>query len=487
MSHLPFLKRYPNVTLFAGALLCVFGSQLTVLDHYGTDLPFQDDWGKVADFVLAPLLEGNPAWLPAALLPHNEHRIYFTIGSEVLLTLVSGQWDARQQCVLSALLHAVIAACLALFAYRRLPRPLSSVAAGLVIALAAVPLAWDNVVWGFQSQFYFLIGFSLLGMDGLLREKFSAPWFLGLLAMVCALVAMGSGFLCAGVVLPLLLRDTLADRRAWFTNWASLIAAAAVFLLGWHFRFEPPWHAGLRAENGTDFLTYAVHCLAWPLPKFALLGALFYSPLLVLGARWLLRGAPPGEAGHTMKFILAAGGWALLHIAALAYARGQGGGFPANRYGDVFLVGLVANAYALCVLAGKSERTGWVVWAAAWLAVLVCASGLSLGRIFGEELPRHRRESRAFEASVRDYIRDGDAAALRRRPIPFSDYDWFQRLLDRPSIRAVLPPSVSNPRHVSALSHAARHLSKWCWAFIALGVVGVLFAVSGRHHRPVNP
>ena len=396
--------------LFAGALLCVFGSKLTVLDHYGTDLPFQDQWGKVADFVLAPLLEGNSGWLPAALLPHNEHRIYFTVGSEVLLTLVSGQWDARQQCVLSALLHAVIAACLALFAWRRLPRPLAGWGAGLVIALAVIPLAWHNVVWGFQSQFYFLIGFSLLGIDGALREKFSARWFLGLLAMVCALVAMGSGFLSAAAVLPLLLRDTLADRRAWRANGASLIAAAAIFLVGWQFRFEPPWHTGLRAETVGDFLTYGVHCLAWPLPKCALLGALFYSPLLVLGARWLLRGAPAGEAGHTMKFTLAAGGWVLLQIAALAYARGRGGEFPANRYGDVFIVGLVANAFALCLLMPKSGRTGWTAWAAAWLAVLVCGAGLSLGKIFGEELPLHRREARVFEASVRDYMIDGDAA-----------------------------------------------------------------------------
>ena len=487
MINLPFLRRYQSVTLFACALLCVFGSKLTVLDRYGTDLPYMDQWGKEADWVLARLLEGDPAWLNRALLPHNEHRIYFTIGTDVALALLSGQWDARQECVVSALLHATIAASLAAFTWRRLPGAWRVVAAALVVLLAATPLAWDNVLWGFQSQFYFLIGFSLLGIDGLIREKFSRRWFLGLLAMLCALVSMGSGFFCALAVLPLLLRDTLADGRAWRTTWASLLAAAGILALGWQFHFQPAWHAGLRAENASNFLTYAAHCLAWPLTTHVAFGALFYSPLLVLGARWLLRGAPSGAAGHTMKFTLAAGGWVLLQIAALAYARGHSGGLPASRYGDVFAVGIVANAFALGLLAPQEARRGWAFWATTWLAVIALGAAIQLAKIYREDLPQHRREFRAFEATVRSYLTDGDADALRTRPIPFPDYDWFLRLLDRPSIRAMLPPSVSYPHRVSALSAAARNLSKWGWAFIVLGVAGVLLAASGRDRRPVNP
>lgn len=487
MIHLSFLRRYPGVTLFLGVLLCVFGSKLAVIDRYGSDLPFQDQWGKEADFVLAPLLEGNPAWLNAALAPHNEHRIYFTLGTDVALALLSGQWDELQQCVVGALLHAIIAASLAVFAWRRLPGGWRVMTVGVIVLLTSTPLAWDNVLWGFQSQFYFLIGFSLLGMDGLLREKFSPRWFLGLLAMLCALVSMGSGFFCAVAVLPLLLRQTLEPGRGWRAIWASLIAAAGILALGWQFHFEPPWHAGLRAENAGDFLAYAAHCLAWPLTKHIAVGALFYSPLLVLGARWLLHGAPPGAAGHTMRFTLATGGWVLLQIAALAYARGQGGGFPANRYGDVFAIGLVANAFAFGLLAPPKAERGWAVWAAAWLGVIVLGTAIQLEKIYREDLPQHRREVRAFETTVRSYLIDGDAAALRTRPIPFLDYEWFLRLLDRPSIRAILPPSVSYPHRVSMLSEAARRLSKWGWAFVALGAAGVLVVVSGRDRRPASP
>ena len=188
MIHLSFLRRYQSATLFIGVLLFVFGSKLAVINRYGSDLPFQDQWGKEADWVLAPLLEGDPAWLNRALAPHNEHRIYFTLGIDVALALLSGQWDELQQCVVGALLHAAIAASLALFAWRRLPGAWRVISAGAIVLLTSTPLVWDNVLWGFQSQFYFLIGFSLLGMDGLLREKFSPRWFLGLLAMLCAMV-----------------------------------------------------------------------------------------------------------------------------------------------------------------------------------------------------------------------------------------------------------------------------------------------------------
>lgn len=463
-------RRHAGAFLFAGAFLCVLGCRLTVIHRYGTDLPYMDQWGKEADFVLTPLREGRPEWLQGALLPHNEHRIYFTLGVDVLLTQLSGQWDARQECVINALLHAAIAASLALFVRRRLPGAWGIVGTGLVIVLAATPLAWDNVLWGFQSQFAFLIGFSLLGMDGLLREKFSARWFLGLLAMLCALVSMGSGFFCAAPVLLLLLRDILVNRRTWRASLPSLIAATGILALGWHFHFEPPWHVGLRASNAGEFFTYAAHCLAWPLPKHIFFGAVYYSPLLLLGARWLARGTPATEAAHAMRFTLAAGGWVLLHIAAFAYARGVGGGFPANRYGDIFAVGIIANALALGLLAPKGAKAGWLLWATAWLAVLVLDGGEALKKSYREDLPRHRSEVRTLEASVRAYVADGDAVALRGRPIPFTDYDWFLRVLDRPSIRAVLPPSVSSPHRVSALSFFARRLSKWGWVLTALGV-----------------
>jgi hypothetical protein len=104
--------------------------------------------------------------------------------------------------------------------------------------------------------------------------------------------------------------------------------------------------------------------------------------------------------------------------------------------------------------------------------VLGLSVAVEVQKIYRDELPQHRRKTKAFESSVRTYIADGRAAALRKRPVPFPDYDWFIRVLDRPSIRAILPPSVSNPDRVSMLSRAARQLGRLGWVLTALGLGG---------------
>ncbi|HKP92366.1 MAG TPA: hypothetical protein VJS88_00590 [Chthoniobacterales bacterium] len=481
-----FFRRHPSVALAVSVGLIVFGCRLALIDAYGTDLPFQDEWGKVGDFVLARLREGDPTWLQAALLPHNEHRIYFTLGVDVLLTQLSGQWDTRQQCVVSALLWSIVTSGLAAFAWQRLPRPWGAVPVVIVIALAALPLVWQNILLGFQSQFCFLIGFSLLGIDGLLREPYSPRWWIGLAAMLCALVSMGSGFLCALAVVPFLFRDLLETRRL-RTAFACL-AAVAVFALGWCFHFEPPWHASLRSASVSDFVIYAAHCLAWPLPAHPMAAVLFYSPLLALAVFWFRPASSANSSRHAIRFTLAAGAWAIMQIAAVSYARGKGGGFPANRYGDVFATGIVANAFAFALLAPPLQRWRRVLlgWFGIWFVVLLFGVVIALESIFSHELREHRSSVRGFESTVRAYVRDGDGAALRGRPIPFPDYDWFIRLLDRPSIRAILPPSVSHPRHVSSLSRLAAKLSKLGWVFATLGLLGLaLLAMGGRRVQRV--
>src|SRR4030095_16751433 len=105
--------------------------------------------------------------------------------------------------------------------------------------------------------------FSLLGMDGLLRETFSTRWGLGVLAMLFAPGSVGSGFLGTLVLLPLFMAAMLTAGPSRRICW-SLVAAAAVLALGWYFHFEAPWHDNLRCRNVKIFVAYYAHCLAWP-------------------------------------------------------------------------------------------------------------------------------------------------------------------------------------------------------------------------------
>lgn len=472
-SDLPRTRSRPrrDWLLFLGALLCIFGANLAVIDRYGSDLPLQDAWGKEAAFVLAPLLEGDSPWIAGALLPHNEHRIYFTLATNVGLALISGQWDQRQQCVVNALLHGVVMGALASFAWRRLPAKWGAIVALLCVALAALPLVWNNMVWGFQSQYHFLIGFTLLAIYGLLRAPFSRWWWIGAAAAVAAVFAMGSGFFAAAAVAVILLRDV----ERWRHHLPTFACTAAVLSLGLFLHTTVPWHAPLRATSASQLLSYAAHAFAWPLPAAPLFALLLYLPLALLAVRWIRGGAAGEGSAHTVRFTVALGLWVVMQIVALSYSRGAEAGMPANRYGDVFIIGIVANALALGLFRSRSKP--WIVWTGCWLAAVTFGGAAQLRTAFEADLPRHANEVQAYVDTLRAYVRDGNAAALAERPVPLAHRGWLKQILDRPVIRAVLPPSVSNPARISPLSAFAEQLARAGWLFAAAGVVALVLAI----------
>ena len=59
---------------------------------------------------------------------------------------------------------------------------------------------WENALWGFQSQFYFLLLFSLLAICLLRNKPLSLPWLGGLFAGICALFTMACSNRTAGAL-----------------------------------------------------------------------------------------------------------------------------------------------------------------------------------------------------------------------------------------------------------------------------------------------
>ena len=254
------------VLLPLSLFLLIFGAKLVVINRYGSDLPFWDQWAKEGELLYAPWFEHGDLW-HNLFLPHNEHRIAPTLALNLTLVLAGGQWDARAQCVANAVLDALVAVGLYVWARRRLSEGWGSAVYVLSALLYGLPLVWDNVLGGFQSQYYFLIGFSLLAMHGLTRHRaFSTRWFWGLAAGLAACVSMGSGFLftvpvTAACVLRLL-RRTRLDLRPLATLSVCLALAGAAAIL----RPRAPWHEPIHAQTIGDFCGYFLHCTAWPIP-----------------------------------------------------------------------------------------------------------------------------------------------------------------------------------------------------------------------------
>lgn len=430
----------------------IVGAKLTVIERSGTDLPFWDQWAKEGELMHAPWLERGEFWTNL-FVPHNEHRIAPTLATNLALVAASGQWDARVQSVISGALHALLLAGIFLWASGHTSRRHAVMLALLAAMTGAAPISWENLLSGFQSQFYFLALFSLGALGGLLLSRaWALTWWLGLASGALALVSMGSGLLCAAPIAAVALVRLVTERDAWRGHLATLLAGLVLGGVGWLLHTPTPWHEPLHARSLAVLANYAARCLAWPTHDRVWLAAVIWSPWLALAVSWFWRRLRGQRAGRAQDLVIAVGLWILAQVAAVSYARAGAGGPPANRYGDLFALALPVSFLALTWLlpATRMARSLTLLW----LGFVAVAMGWTAGTVWTGPLVDKQREHRTYERHVADFVRTDDYAALEKRlpDLPFPIADWLARILRRPAIRAVLPASVRSPLAIKNLA-----------------------------------
>ena len=444
------LLRHHRVAFAIGLALCILGLRFLLIAKFSENIPCDDPLIKECDWVIAPLLEGKP-WLDRFLLPHNEHRIYLSLGANVALTLLAGQWDGQAQAILSACLYASIMAGLFLWSWNHINGTARIVTTVGLIGLAVNVVAWEDVVWGFQAAFYFVIGLSLLAIHGgVCARPWSMRWWFSIACGAAALVSLGSGLLWTIPVILLATTATLSgsrDLRARFLP--SGIAAVVIFAVGWRLAYFPPWHAGLRAGSLGEFVRYLVHCLAWPQPLYPILAVLWLAPSIALAARIVAHRRIEQREILVFAFFT----WTSLQVLGLAYSRGAGAGYPASRYGDVLAMGLVAQLFMLGILWEQlSPRfPRFRLATVAWITCLVVALGLHTRTALHDDLPVYKARLAACAENIRTYLLTGDADKFLEGvlPLPSPLKDMVRPALDRPGMRAIMPASVRPPLALS--------------------------------------
>ncbi len=256
--------------------LIVFGARLWLIDRFGSPVPFMDQWDAEARGVIKPWLDGTLG-ADRIFEAHNEHRVALTRLLTLALFCGNGQWDPRLEAVVSSLIYAVVAV-LAAVGFTRLvsARFRGAVFVGVVL-LGALPFGWENTLFGFQSQFYLLVLFSLMAMWGLgTQVAFSGGWWLGAAAGLLACFAMGSGFFAAAAVLAILGAEILTRRSIKWTkgNLATLVVCLALIALGLLMRTVVPGHADLRAQSAGR-----VSQVDRPVSRVALVGSARNGPV----------------------------------------------------------------------------------------------------------------------------------------------------------------------------------------------------------------
>ena len=440
-------SKWRNWIVPLGLVLVVLGGKFMLIRSHGSDVPHWDQWDIEGVQLIKPWLEDN---LSAGDLfaPHNEHRPFFTRVWALLIYVVNGQWDARLEMVANALLHAGAAVVILGFLAPTLRGWQKPAFVALLVLLFATPYDWENTVHGFQSQFYFLLLFTLVHLHGsLVRRPLTTGWWVAQAAGLAALFCMGSGAASAVVVLVMLGFKALVLRQWTRGDAYTGIASAAMLAAGILLRVPAPWQDHLRPDSVLAYLHSLSALLAWPFP-FLLVAPLMVAPIVI----YTLKARSAAWDSGTVLFVTGLAVWAWVQTAALAYARG---GFQlgySSRYGDLLAIGVIASAVALAGLLNLKtdgmKRSTTVILALCWAVLVV--SGI-LYRSFWSER-RHLADLRRVHpiqiSNIRDFIATGDVGALSDQPmlhIPYPDAGRLAEFLSDPTIRSILPVSIRAP------------------------------------------
>ncbi len=427
----------------AALLAVVTGSALAlcfnwmVVDHFGSRMPIWDEWDGEAWHLYRAFLQGK-LMLADLFAAHNEHRIFTTRLSHLMLFIVNGHWDPKLLMGCGACLHVLLMLLLGLVLWRAVGKVRPVAFSALMFVIAAIPFGSFNLLSGFQTQFYFLRLFSVILIIAL-AEASGTGIAVAAAAGVVALLSLGSGILAPMACLPVLLLSGLfagKEGNARKVHWQAAACCLLLIGVGVPLMTSVPAHEALKAHSAGTFLSTFGFCTSWPFPV-KWMGFFIWLPWLADACRTLVRRKALAAPD---RLVLMLGIWVLLQCAAVAYSRSRDGIAPDSRYLDAIILGLPVNLASLTRL---SLTSGWprvldMGWVAALFATLcVPATGKAW-----EECAKRARNS-AFQSECVHRFLAGDKLALHDQypdHVPYPDIGGLEMYLSDPDMLALLPP-----------------------------------------------
>jgi hypothetical protein len=316
---------------------------------------------------------------------------------------------------------------------------------GLIATLLyLVPFSWENTLWGFQSQFYFMLLCGTLGIWLTWRySEFSGNWWIGWVFLLLGLFGMGNGILAPAAAFGVWLVRTLFDSTRRGHNLLALLPILVLIVFGESLLVEVTHHERFKAHNISEFLSFFFKLSGWP-TEIPTTGLLLHLPILAIGIFVLVRRPPRQDPAW---FLAALGAWSTLAMAALAYGRAN---HPlASRYTDGLAFGLMislASALYLSALAG-TDRIQRVVRIGIAFGVAIVAGGLfhSLTRDLMVDIPAHNALEPIQKNHLLGFLSSGDTSVLENKPhlhVPYPNAQRLAQILNNKDLQQFLPASI---------------------------------------------
>jgi hypothetical protein len=464
-----------RVWLLALACACAAaGMKIALIRAYGMPLPFWDQWAEAAD-VYQPALAGSLAplkWLAF----HNEHRIVFTRLTAYALFAATGRWDPMLQMLFNALLHSATLGFLAFALARTLCARSAAAFALLAAALALVPFAWENTLWGFQAQFYYLVLLSLISVYfGYDAPAFSPRWLAGLGTGLLAYLTMASGAVTLLAAAMVALAQTIAGSRRGRRELAAIalqITLSLVLILDVSLHATPASGISMSATlTGVALMAgWPATAAPLPAPMVFVAAALVQAPLACLLVRLLIERAPLTDR----RWLPAALGlWVGAQIMVIALGR-SGSLVLASRYLDILVVGVTANAACLFGLLQRASGRALAPAAAALWLLAIALGGAKGSATIASDVTARRAANVTQMENLRGYFVSGDFEQLKRIPhfgLPFPTAEPWRGVLDDPAIRKILPEALLGPPQPRGLAVLKKNLLGLGPSLIALALL----------------
>jgi hypothetical protein len=427
----------------AALVLTLFGAKMFFVRKFGSVVPYWDQWDGEADLLYKSYVNSNLSFAKL-LSSHNEHRILTTRVFSLVLFELDGGWDPILQMIANALLH-VGAILLLVLIVQRIFRPGQLLLLTLFsMVVFALPIGWENLLAGFQSQFYFLLLFSLLALMGFaVCPALSFGWWLSLLSTFAAYFSMASGALTAVTAFTVVVVQLLFGIRKGLREIiaAGLLLATSVTMA--LFITDVVGHHAYRAHTLLELIKAFLRCMAFPLSHP--MAALLINLPVMLYSCFVLIARPARQSPHWI--ILGVVIWIAGQALSLSYGRAVLINSP--RYLDITILALPLNfgvlMFAQNRVLGVEKQVGALVSLLIWLALVIPALvshalQSSIPAVIGKSV-----EGVEQRTNVVEYLKSGNMAALRGKPpqaIPYPDPERLASLLSDPVIRLILPSPI---------------------------------------------
>ena len=470
----------------AGAALFVFGARLHEIHAFASDVPYNDQWFIEANQIIGPWVTGHLG-IADFFQPHFEHLPVLTRLLAWLEVAVSGRWDPLVQMTVNASLHTIFIWLVIRWVWQACPVRAAGFVTLVVVLGGALPYAWENIAWGFQSQFPLALLCLFVHVRGACMESpGSRGWWLAQVAAVLGLFTLASMWLAPAAVIA----SVLWTRRRWSRAWwvpLGIVAVGATLLAIIHAHASTERAFAQVTGSPLDFLHALVHLLDWP---SGLPGALAVLQLPWLVHAFRIRRQP--ETPPLDRMIFAFGCWNCAQAAALAFARTGDMSDYVSRYGDILFIGTLAGALALTRLVPRTARlrpvflAGGVIWFGLVTGGLVVHSTEGHARYF-HQTAEHNATLR--RAALQAYLKDGNRRLLETaetRSILTQNPEVVTRWLDEPDFRHLLPSSVDPASPPDWAGRFSRGLQAR-WAALLLGGLGAILLGSVAVLRRGSP